>query len=153
MSSYTSVANGVDLWMIGTSAVGIGLYLKGVPLPYRSYGGRMAQNTYFMPLAVFGLFKALQWFIGVDTHVGSLPRVVVGFLGGTALMFVLLGVDPDQSGPGVFIAFLGGAFCSLAVPLVSSIFMDSRTALLLTEAGVPMAVGYWWALGRLWHSD
>lgn len=153
---YATVAFAIDVWMIVTSSLGIGLYLAAVPLPYRSYGGRMAQNTYFMPLGVFGLYKAIFWLIGVDFHVGYVSHVVVASLSGTLLMFVSLAVDPDQCGPGVFVAFVGGAACSLGVPLLSSILIqswDPKTALLLTEAGVPTAVGYWWALGRQMHSD
>lgn len=127
--------------------------LARVPLPYRSYGGRISKSTLWMPVGVFALYKLFYWTIGVDVLVGAFLHLLVASLLGTVLMFVSLAVDPDQCGPGVFLAFVGGSASSFLVPCLALLFFDRQTALFLTEAGIPAALGIWWALGRCMHSD
>lgn len=153
MVSQHVVSVGMDITLFGACCVSMMMYYAHVALPFRSYGGRMPQSTYLVPCVSTVLYKLLYWCIGVD---GALPTHFGVALLGAFVCALALACDREQCGPGIFVAFVGGCVSSFAVALFSGMVIhviDPKTALLITEAGVPVAIGVWVALGRQMHSD
>ncbi len=151
--SFRGLVVAIDVSMCAVCLAGIICYFMRVPLPDRSYGGPMSRTSYWAPVPALLLYKLLFWLVGVNLNVAALWHVLVSGFIGSLLMFVSLALDSEQCGPGAFLVFVWGAGCSVVVPTLTRILLDSRTALLLTEAGVPAALALCWVLGRLMHSD
>ncbi len=143
----------VDLSMFSACLAGAVAFWKRVPLPHRSYGGLAPFSTYGAPAFALLFYKALFWSFGVNMNVSLVWHVLVSTIVGTVIMFIALAVDPEQCGPGVFLAFIWGAASSFVIPVCARLLFELRIALLLTEAGVPAALATCWTLGRFMHSD
>ena len=153
LRSFQALVSSIDLTMFSLCVMAVFCFLMRFRLPDRSYGGPMPNSTYMAPLPALLLYKAVFWLVGVDVDVGFVWHVVASALLGSLVMFLALAADPEQCGPGIFLAFVFGAGCSLIIPILARMLFESRTAMLMTEAGVPVAVATCWVLGRAMHSD
>jgi len=159
-----------DIAFFIASCAGAFGYITNRPLPYKSYGGRMHRSTYLAPAAAWLGFRLLttllppeSLFAAASISSSTSPiwpstwarvcHAATTFVGGSLALFLALALDPEQSGPGLCVAFVANSATCAVIVGGQAVSSTPAGAVYVSEVGVPIAVAFWWVASRAMASD